>query len=314
LKLPSLLAEFLYQHKKLSLPGIGIFTLDPSFTIPDETNRKQEPFVPQVDFENASVPEADNELIEFIKKYTGKIKPLAIADLESYAALAKQMTNIGKPFYIEGVGTLLKGKEKKFDFVSGQHDVAGIQSKDSQKDPGQAKKQSAFDERHDYYKSQRNSGRKVIVTVAVIGGLAIIAWGGYKLYEKNKSADSNEVSVSVPVNDSNASPIDSQQATSPVVDSSKTKKEVTKPLQTSVKNDSLQYKFVIMETSNKYKALKRYNQLLSYLLKIKMQTRDSSFFKLYFTFPAQPKDTIRIKDSLNQVYATHTIIEPLMNN
>jgi hypothetical protein len=45
-----------------------------------------------------------------------------------------------------------------------------------------------------------------------------------------------------------------------------------------------------------------------------MQTKDSSFFKLYFAFPAVAKDTVHIKDSLNLVYATHTFIEPAMKN
>jgi len=39
LKLPLLLTQFLYKNKKLTLPGIGIFTLDPSAVIPEEHNK-----------------------------------------------------------------------------------------------------------------------------------------------------------------------------------------------------------------------------------------------------------------------------------
>ncbi len=314
MKLPLLLAEFLYQHKKLSLPGIGIFSLNPSIIIPDEAERNQNLFIPEVEFENAEVNNIDDELIEFIKKNTGKIKPLAIADLESYTTIARQMINIGKPFYFEGIGTLSKGKENKFVFVTGQHDATGTQEHETIKE--KTKNQSAFDEQYTNH-PQSNRGRKVILTLAMIGGVAIIAWGGYKLYEKNASTESNEQTVSVPINDTISSKIDSQQISKPNVDSSQIKKEVTaitKTQQLKSRNDSLPFKFVILQTNNKFKALRRYNQLLSYLLKIKMQTRDSSFFKLYFAFPAIPKDTVRIKDSLNLVYATHTTIEPAMNN
>jgi hypothetical protein len=316
LKLPLLLAEFLYQHKKLNLPGLGIFSLNPSIIIPDESERKENPFVPEVEFENVEINDVDDELIEFIKKNTGKIKPLAIADLESYITLAKQMINIGKPFYFDGIGTLSKGKQGKYDFVPGQHDVTGTQEHDPNKEKTK-KQQKTFDEQYTSRHSQNTGGRKIALTLAMIAGVAIIAWGGYKLYEKNTSAESNEVAVSIPITDTTSTKIDTQQISKPGVDSSQIKKEikqVVQPQQSKTRNDSLQFKFVILETNNKFKALRRYNQLLSYLLKIKMQTRDSSFFKLYFAFPATVKDTVHIKDSLNLVYATHTIIEPAVNN
>jgi hypothetical protein len=69
------------------------------------------------------------------------------------------------------------------------------------------------------------------------------------------------------------------------------------------------YKFIILQTHDKERALKRYNQLLSYQLKIHLWTQDSSFFKVYFTFPAIAKDTARIKGSLENDYAHRVIIE-----
>ncbi|HEX4850516.1 MAG TPA: hypothetical protein VFV08_06895, partial [Puia sp.] len=73
--------------------------------------------------------------------------------------------------------------------------------------------------------------------------------------------------------------------------------------------DSVMYKFVILQTYNKLHALKRYNQLLSYDLKINMYNKDSNFFKLYFAFPAKARDTVRIKDSLERQYAHSVSIE-----
>ena len=70
------------------------------------------------------------------------------------------------------------------------------------------------------------------------------------------------------------------------------------------------YRFVILETENKYRALRRYNQLLGYQLNIKMDQKDSTHFKLYFPIAAAIKDTTHIKDSLADVYAApHVRIE-----
>jgi hypothetical protein len=314
LKLPLLLAQFLYEHKTLNLPGIGIFTLDPSIIIPDEKDDKQNEFVPAVEFRNAPIHEADDELIEFIKKNTGKIRPLAISDLDSYLTLGQQMLNIGKPFYIDGVGTLVKSRDGKFEFVPGQHDVAGVQETDTHRDSQHAKKQTAFDD-HTNYEARSGGGRRVGIAFAIILGLGIVTWGSYKLYQKNTTPEMiSSPGPAITVTDSTAVKADTVKTTIPLVDSSQIKKTETVRLPVKAVKDSLQYKFVILSTSNKEKALKRYNQLLSFLLKIKMQTQDSSSFKLYFTFPAAAKDTVHIKDSLNMVYATHTIIEPPMKN
>ena len=69
------------------------------------------------------------------------------------------------------------------------------------------------------------------------------------------------------------------------------------------------YKYVILRTHDKSRALRRYNQLLSYELKVLMETRDSGFFKVYFSFASLSKDTIHIKDSLLRVYAHPVTIE-----
>lgn len=314
MKLPLLLAEYLYQHKKLRLPGIGLFTMNPSAVIPDEGERKQNVFVPEVDFENEEVIAPDDELLEYIKKHTGKIRPLAIADLDSYLTLGTQMINIGKPFYMEGIGTLTKGKEHRFDFAPGKHDVAGIQSPESSAEQALVKKNSQFDPETEPRAAHANSGRKVLATIAIIGGLAIIAWGGYKLYEKNAIAQDSEVPATATQPDTTSNATSPQQLAVTKPADSPAAKTTAKISAARPKDDSLQYKFIILQTNDKSKALKRYNQLLSYSLQIKIQTRDSSSFKLYFTFPAAVKDTIRIKDSLNLTYATHTIIEPAMNN
>ena len=68
------------------------------------------------------------------------------------------------------------------------------------------------------------------------------------------------------------------------------------------------YRFVILTTENKHHALRRYSQLLGYKLNIKMDQKDSAWFKLYFPIAALARDTAYIKDSLSDTYATPNVI------
>ena len=77
MKLAPLLAQYLYQEKKLSLAGIGTFLLDPSArTNPDVLHASE-----GVTFQyNASVKE-DESLVTYISAHTGKMMALASSDL-----------------------------------------------------------------------------------------------------------------------------------------------------------------------------------------------------------------------------------------
>jgi hypothetical protein len=116
-----LLTQYLYLHKKLNLPGIGSFILDPSAILPDEHNKDPHAVAVGIEFKNAVITEPDDELIEFIRVHTGKMKSLALADLDSFITLGTELVNIGKPFYLEGIGMLTKNKDGKYDFKPGEY-------------------------------------------------------------------------------------------------------------------------------------------------------------------------------------------------
>ena len=65
----------------------------------------------------------DEKLVDYIVEHTNKIKPLASSDLESYAILAKQFLNIGKPLVMEGVGSIQKSQQGIYEFFPGQLDT-----------------------------------------------------------------------------------------------------------------------------------------------------------------------------------------------
>ena len=329
------MSQFLYQTRKLDLPGIGSFTLDSDVVIPQESDKIGQVAATGIHFKNANIPAPDDALINFLKEHTGKMKSLTASDLDFFLTTGRQLLNIGKPFYIDGIGTLIKTKDGRLDFTPGEYMVARVE------DSGPERRVS-YDEPQRERESPKNySARQVLVLIGIIGGLIVIGWGGYYLYKRNNYAepaaekqavvlpdstaqkDSNTVAghspvdttASTPVKPAPAAPVPAATTPATTVPAS-TKPPATASTPTaaaasvSVPEGASLYRFVILATSNKYHALRRYNQLLGYQLDIKMDQKDSAYFKLYFPIASAPRDTTQIKDSLADVYAApHVFIE-----
>lgn len=304
LKIPLLLVQFLYKTRRLALPGIGIFTLDKSIVLPEENDHALLSLPNGVQFQNANVPVADNDLISYICENTGKIKPLAISDLESYLTLGMEMLNIGKPFYLEGIGTITKNKAGKFDFSPGGYALIRENQPAGRADHNKHRKQEP-DQSASAIQSPQN--RYLLIGIAIVAALIIVGWGGYLMYKKSAApGQKNDAEANV---SQQTTPVASDSLTaSEQKDSQKTSGPDTAH-HTAGNKDSVVYKFIILPTYNKARALRRYRQLLSFDLKARLYQKDSSFFKVYFQFPALAKDTIRIKDSLKRQYAHEVSIE-----
>jgi len=152
---------------------------------------------------------------------------------------------------------------------------------------------------------QNRTGLKVL---ALISALVIVGLGGWMMYKKNSQAvtESNPETSSVP-----------QQQVPVATDTLK---------QDSVRRDSVNvlpadtphpiaalhpgtpYKFIILATDDKPRAMRRYNQLIGFNLKAHYYHVDSTY-KVFFQFPALARDTTHIKDSLRKEYAADVTIE-----
>jgi len=304
LKIPQLLVQYLYTNRKMSLPGLGIFTLDKSVILPDENDRNVHSTPNAVQFQNANIVAADKELISFICEQTGKIKPLAISDLDSYLNLGMEMLNIGKPFYLEGIGTITKNKAGKFDFSPGEYSL--IKETGSSADHDK-KKVYAKDKRQlaENLPVQSRTGLKVL---ALISALVIVGLGGWMMYKKNGTTvsentpdNSSTVQQQVPV------PTDTLKQDTLRKDSAKILLADT-PHQVAALHEGTPYKFIILSTDDKPRALRRYNQLIGFNLKAHYYHVDSTY-KVFFQFPALARDTTHIKDSLRKEYAAVVTIE-----
>jgi hypothetical protein len=280
----------------LNLPGIGTFSIDPTVTIPDASDKLFADFMQQIRYQPKNITTADDEFINFIRTETGKIRPLAESDLDSFLSDGKILLNIGKPFHIEGIGSIIKNKSGLLEFTPGEPILVRLESYHNEpKEDNQRKKPIFTDD-----SVQPNGLRKLLIAGAVILGIVLVIWLGYSLYNRNTTenvAVSNTVAVA-PDDTAKANIIlDSVQK---IIDSTKT---------TAINTVSTsQYKFIIEKTANKLRAQKRFTQLKDNRADIKMESSsDSTLFSLYFTIPAAASDTARIRDSLKVWYGRQQV-------
>ena len=315
MKVDNLLAQYLYKYKRLSLYGIGIFTLDDNAVFPEES-AKVKTQIEGVSFVSKPSAPLDDSLIEYIKSETGKMKALAEADLDSYVELAHQFLNIGKPFYFEGIGTLQKNKDGSFSFNAGT--AVPLRTEEAAERYGEPKRKSAFAQEDSNRGGIKINPGKLLLIAGMLATIALIGWGGYYLYNSNTSED-QPVST-----ENNIKPVpDSQLVKNITPDTSLSNKSV------AVKKDSVAaivpkqtiaaaitpagssaggvFKFIFESTDKKARALQRYNQIkglnvLSAYHKIQLETKDSVNFNIFMMVPCAAADTSRYKDSLNAWY------------
>ena len=277
MKISPLLAQFLISNKQLSLAGLGRFILDDSGGI--------------IFQHDASVKE-DAELVRFIAENTGKMKSLVASDLDSNLELARQFLNIGKPYLFEGIGTLTKNKYGTIEFVQGNYSQEKNKENTSDGRDKTSTTENSFTDYEEMFSPKKPgtpATKRIVTWLVAIAGLSLAVYGGYIVYTKTKNKKE---------------PIVQKEEIKPVIlpDSIPPTKEtssiITKPVDTSGL-----YRFVI-EKAARQRAFFRYNYLRENLIDVKLDTRDSVLFNLYFLLPATPADTARKRDSLQRLYST----------
>jgi len=284
LKISPLLAQFLINNKQLSLAGLGRFTLSDSG---------------EINFQHDAYVKEDAELVKFIAENTGKMKSLVASDLDSNLELARQFLNIGKPYLFEGIGTLTKNKFGTIEFIQGNY----LQEKNKENTgDGRDKTSTTENSFTDYEEmfSPKKPGtpatKRIVTWLIAIAGLSLAVFGGYIVYTKTKNKKEPVVIKE------DIQPIITNDTLSKKTDSIP---PITKPI-----NTSGTYRFVI-EKAARQRAFFRYNHLRENLIDVKMDTKDSVLFNLYFLLPSAPADTARKRDSLQRLYSTRgkTVVE-----
>ncbi|MBO9566315.1 MAG: hypothetical protein J7621_26310 [Niastella sp.] len=296
MKLSILLAQYFYQHKQLNLPSIGTFTLDAAVTVPDSNDKNFREFLKYVQFSQKPVAKADDALIDYIRAHTGKIKPLAESDLESYLADGKLLLNIGKPFHIDGIGTLFKNKLGIYEFTPGEPSLERmelVEHRETERPTPAAKKKSAFDDSYSRIEAHHNRRKGLLIGTLVVIGLAVIVWGGYMLY--NNKNDNQEQSTA-------PQQIAADTSTPPADSVSPKPADSAAIAPATIVTPPGSYKYIAETTTRKTRALTRHAFLLTLNPNYKLETTDSLTFNITVVIPGTPADTTRLKDSLNAWY------------
>ncbi|MES2430883.1 MAG: hypothetical protein V4556_08085 [Bacteroidota bacterium] len=289
MKIDQILVQHLYKTKQLTLQGIGTFTLNPSVAIPAENEKDFAMPQNAIEFEYNLKATEDNSLIEFIGKQTGKIKPLATADLDSYVILSKQFLNIGKPLTIEGIGTIQKSQQGDYEFIPGIFVTPKIDDI-----PRQVKEKR--DESVSFESESRTPKRNksllfaAILLAIIIGGLGIYY---FLFYEKDAVPQS-----AIAVQDSIVT--DTPKAITP---------DTTLIPQQVPVVDNNSFKVVIREYKSKDAAEKAYTKFTSYGHNLSLYTADSLTYKIAMTFKRSLSDTLMVRDSLREFFLGNPYIE-----
>jgi hypothetical protein len=299
MKLENYLARHLYNVKELTLQGIGKFELSPDFVAPVEGDKD---FVmPQnaISFTYDSRAQEDDALVNYIVQQTKKIKPLASADLDSYLMLGKQFLNIGKPFKIEGIGSLEKNQTGQYFFTQGiyvnQKVESTLQSNMSVND-GNAVNEISFASKPKEEKS--NKKLALLISAIIIAGLI----GGTAWYLiTNKENKSTTATVGVKQKDTSTTTILSTIDT--------TKKDTISKAPTNVAVNPNSFEVVIKEYNTLAKANERLNLLKIAGHNVSVFTTDSIKYKIALQVAKPLSDSVYVLDSLRRFFGGKPVLK-----
>ncbi|WP_126974263.1 hypothetical protein [Gynurincola endophyticus] len=279
MKISVLVAQYLYDHHLLELPGLGVFKVENDSKSTTDHHSSKEAESRNITFQGKKITQLSPELIEYIRLKTGKLRPLAEADVVSYLEDAKAFLNLGKPFHLEGIGTLLYLNDGKLQFTMGAPILEKIESKSINTIEEKAK---------DYSKAQPVQIPVKAILFGFIGIITLAAvWWLVGLFMKAKNTPSEVTQTPV---------VEQVQ----IVDTAALRRDSI-ALALAKENEG-KYKFVMEVTDRKTRALRRFAQVNELNPRIKMETGDSVTYKIFVVLPATERDTTRIKDSLNAWY------------
>jgi hypothetical protein len=306
LKIQDLFAHYLYEHKSLTLPGVGTFEVNPDVNI-YETKEAGWP-ENTITFKADKTAIASDEFITYLAKNSGKMKTLAVSDLESFINNGQQFLNIGKPFQIMGVGSLIKPSLGDLMFQQGMPVLEKSELPNAEYILKERTKQDELTERIDFSHEAIKSSKMPIIIFGSVIAVALIALAIYfALPKKEKTTDLNNEQTQV------------QDTVQTIVNKPDTS---TTAAPQSMKPDTLQVQtttnlpadsFQLLIQSFKYKNIAEAKEANLKLRghRVSLQMKDSTRYDLILTVLKPLSDTAHVKDSLKRFYLWRTkLIQP----
>ncbi len=289
-KFDSLIANYLYSNKQVDLEGLGSFSLDDHFVLPPDAEKSAFFPLEGIHFTHDTKVETTPGLIEYIVQQTGKIKSLVQADFSSYVSEVRQFVNIGKPWAIEGIGTLQKNRDGRFELIPGEIVAERVnmhyaEQVDEDEEPVRRRKWMVG----------------AILFIAIVAVAAGIGFGVYVLFIKAK--DSN-------IAETVEEPMVLEQDTGSILQDSIIKRDTT----AIYKSDTANYRAIFEVTGLRTRAITRTSQLQQFGVNglYDSFTRDNTkWYRLFIYKNILPQDTIRVKDSLTLYFGRKVRLERL---
>lgn len=292
MKIQEILSQYLYKEKSLTLPGLGRFDLNPSVNIYD---LKEEGWpADTISFTSNRNAVIDEGLLQFLMQQTGKMKPLAMSDLESYVSNGMQLINIGKPFPIKGIGSINKTKDNQFTFEQGSPALEKIDSINT--DHVRDRTVLAEGEKEiDFSHEERKSSKKPIIIIGIIVALALVGWAVYLAIPKKEKAPEPETNLIEQV-----TPVDTtaQQPDTAAIVAQDSLIPVTPPAAV----DTNSFKLIIETATTKNKADARIAFHKTRGRELSLNMKDSSTYQLILLIQKSLSDSSKVKDSLRNWY------------
>ncbi|MEX0636984.1 MAG: hypothetical protein WD135_09465 [Ferruginibacter sp.] len=308
MKVEQLIVQYLYNNKRVSIPEVGIFSIVPGTLMPDENSKDNTLPLGSIEFEYKTQTEIDEGLINFIVTESGKMRPLATSDLESYIILSRQFLNIGKPLVIAGLGTLVKTQQGTYDFTQGTIVNPRLDSK-KQEIKEKIQDDITFSS---LGKTTPNKNRLKLMMFTLFLLFTAAALYYFLVYNKNKTTPitTETVVFTLPSN-----MLDTNNTMSAITPDSLSNILLVKDsMLASLPSDvpgSNDYTFevIIKEYDTKANADKAFNILTSYGHQLLLQQKVSGTYQLLMPFKTALSDTARAKDSVRILFGGKPFIK-----
>ncbi len=292
MKVEQLIVQYLYKNKSVSIQDLGTFTISPEFAIPGENDKDQSLPDGAIQFVYDKKALEDEGLVNYIVEHTGKIKPLASSDLESYSILSRQFLNIGKPLPIEGLGVLQKNQQGSVDFYQGNHLAA------RQEMLAPVMKEKVQDE-VDFSAPARPASSKsgwmiALLTIFLLSAAGAAYW--YFTREEETPIDQQ------PITNTNSEPVSDSAILGERGTDSLTRAADTASVSVKPAADDYNFKIVLKEYNSRLAAERAMKKLTDYGHTLLLVPVDSNNFKIMMPFKTPLTDTLRAKDSLRRFF------------
>lgn len=292
MKISTILSRFLSTNGTLSLKEIGTFYT----SLPADADKEQFSDAGGLYFQFEPKAKMNEDVVAFVSQQSGKMKSLAAADLESYLQNGKQLINIGKPFIIEGVGSIIKRQDGTYMITENFFNPLEEETPSSQKQHTDSGAELNYEDYKYASNTKPVSGKKTMIIAGSVVLIALISWMIYKL-------------MSNPTVKENPTPTVTQQVT----DSSQRIKDTTAVKDSVIVpaiKDSLRafYKVVLYDTSKTF-ALSSFKWFKEHNYPLYLETADSVRYKIYYRYDTPFADSVNVRDSIGRRFHRKVYIE-----